>query len=144
MTMAALERRLTRLETPLTCDDDRLAWADVHQALVRQQARTRLTLCTRVGVDVQDPRVVEAMTWLVGDDPARMAQDVEFMARWPRQQGLTEDVGDVRSRLAPRLESLARRQREHGSAEGWRSARLARERTDREVWRAFQTVIAAA
>ena len=82
----------------------------MHQALARQQARARLTLCQCLDVDPRDARLMDAMTWLVGDDPLRVAQDVDTIARWHRAQGLPEDTGDIRQRLAQRLEAIARRQ----------------------------------
>jgi hypothetical protein len=112
MTMAHLARRLTRLETHLSRADAGLPWADVHDALARQQARARLTLCRRLGVDSRDPRLVDAVTLLLGDDEARSAHDAELIARWRRVHGLDDDPGEVRQRLAQRLEAMARRQRE--------------------------------
>jgi hypothetical protein len=109
MTMANLARRLTRVETRLTCADTRLPWAEVHDALARQQARARLTLCQRLGVDANDPRVAEARSLLAGDDAARRARDAELIARWRRQQGLTEDLAEIRPRVTKRLEAMARR-----------------------------------
>jgi hypothetical protein len=107
--MRHLARRLARLETHVDRHEDRLPWAEVHAALSRQQARVRLALCQRLGVDAGDPRVVEAMTWLVGDDPVRVAQDAEILARWRRVHGRREAPEEVRQRLAQRLEAMARR-----------------------------------
>jgi len=108
-TMPDIERRLTRLAMHLTRDEDRLAWADVHNALARQQARARLAVCRRLDVDPHDSRVMDAMSWLGGDDPARVAQDVETIARWRRQQDIPAEAGEARQRLAERLDEMARR-----------------------------------
>jgi hypothetical protein len=107
--MTNAERRLTRLEAHMDVDDHGMAWADVHHALQRQQARALLTLCQRLDVDPHDPRVVEALMWLVGDEPTRVRQDEEIIARWQRQQGITADTGGVRQRLTERLDEMARR-----------------------------------
>jgi hypothetical protein len=105
--MANLKRRLSQMEMRLTPAEDRLAWLDVHDAVARQQARARLTLCRRLGVDTRDPRVVEAVTRLAGDDEARIAEDAEIIARWQRQQGMTIDLAEIRQRLAKRLDAMA-------------------------------------
>jgi hypothetical protein len=107
--MTNYKRRLTRLETHIDVDEDRMAWADVHHALQRQTARALLAMGNRLGVDPNDPRLVEALTWLMGDDPARVAQDVEIITRWRRQQGITIDTGEVRQHLSACLEAMARR-----------------------------------
>ena len=107
--MTNYERRLACLEACLTVHDNDVAWADVHAALMRQQARVRLTLCQRLDVDPHDPRLVEALTWLVGDDPAQVRQDKDIISRWRRQQGITVDTSAVRPRLTARLEAMARR-----------------------------------
>ena len=90
-------------------DEDRMAWADVHHALQRQQARVRLTLCQRLDMDPHDARVVGALTWLIGDDPTRKSQDREIIARWRRQQGIHADTAAVRQRFTERIEVMARR-----------------------------------
>jgi hypothetical protein len=107
--MTNAERRLTRLEAHMDVDDHGMAWADVHHALQRQQARAVLTLCQRLDVDPRDPRVVEAVTWLIGDDPTRESQDREIIARWRRQQGIHADTGDVRQRFTERIDTMASR-----------------------------------
>ena len=107
--MSHLERRLSRLEAQRDVGDDGVAWADVHHALQRQTVRARLTICQRLGVDPRDPRMVEAITWLVGDDPACIAQDADIIARWRHQQGIPADRGDVRQRVTERLDEMARR-----------------------------------
>jgi hypothetical protein len=112
MTMGNLARRLSHLETRLAPPEDRLAWVDVQAAMTRQQARARVRLCQRLGVDASDPRVAEAIARLAGDDEARSAQDAELIARWRRVHGLRADAGEVRRRLAQRLEAMARRQRD--------------------------------
>ena len=98
--MAEIERRLTRLETQLAPDEARLVWADMHNALAWLQARARLAVCHRLDVDARDPRVIDAMSWLGGDDPALVTQDVETIARWRRQQGIPAEAGEARQRLA--------------------------------------------
>jgi hypothetical protein len=104
-----LKHRLNHLARRLTPPEDRLAWLDVQAAMVRQQARARLTLCQRLGVAASDPRVADAITLLAGDDEARRVQDEEIIARWQRQQGLTEDLVGIRQRFTKRIESMARR-----------------------------------
>ena len=61
-------------------------------------------------MDPRDPRMVEALTWLVGDDPARVSQDAEIITRWRYQQGLPADTGNVRQRVTARIDTMARRQ----------------------------------
>ena len=102
------ERRLACLEARLTVHDG-VAWADVHAALMRQQARARLAIGKRLDVDPRDPRMVEALTWLVGDDPARVAQDADIITRWRHQQGIPADTGEARQRVTERLDAMARR-----------------------------------
>ena len=103
------ERRLRTVEARLTVHENGVAWADVHLALMRQQARARLTICQRLDVDPNDPRVMDAMTWLVGDDPLRVSQDMETIAQWRRAQGIPADTGEARQRVTTRLEAMARR-----------------------------------
>jgi hypothetical protein len=107
--MTNYEQRLTILEVHLDGHENSVAWADVHHALQRQTARARLTLCQRLDVDPRDPRVVEAVTWLIGDDPTRESQDREIIARWRRQQGIHADTGDVRQRFTERIDAMASR-----------------------------------
>ncbi len=119
--MTNLQYRLSQLKMRLTRDDALRARADVHDALVRQGARARLKICQRLGVDASDPRVVEAVTRLAGDDAARSAHDAELIARWRRAQGIVEDAGEIRERLAQRLEAMARRQRDEARERSWGS-----------------------
>jgi hypothetical protein len=109
MTMGKLEHRLTTLERRLTPPDTRLSWIDVHAAMMRQQARTRLKLCHRLEIEAHDHRVAEAISLLAGDDEVRIAQDEQLIARWHRQQGLTEDLVEIRQRFTKRIEAMARR-----------------------------------
>jgi hypothetical protein len=109
MSMRHLARRLARVEAHVDRHEDRLPWADVHDALARQQARVRIKLCQYLGVAASDRRVAEAISLLAGDDEARIAQDAEVMARWRRQQGITVDLAESRQRVTTRLNALADR-----------------------------------
>jgi predicted glycoside hydrolase/deacetylase ChbG (UPF0249 family) len=103
------ERRLTRLEAQRDVDTDCVAWADVHAAMMRQQARARLAIGQHLDLDPGNPCLVDALMWLSGDNPARIAQDVEITARWQRQHGIRADTGDVRQRFTERLDAMTRR-----------------------------------
>jgi hypothetical protein len=110
--MGNLERRLMQLETRMTSDADHVPWADVYAATRRQQARALLALAKRLGMDADDLRLREAMSWLQGDDPLRVRQDAEMVARWHRQQGITVDTAGARQRITARLALMARRMRD--------------------------------
>ena len=117
--MTPLARRLARLEAHQRREEARLPWAEVHAARARQQARLRLKLGRLLQMDDRHPWVMEAMARLVGDDPARVAQDAELVAGWSRQQGRegsAEAPGAARQRLAQRLDSMGRRQDAGGSS----------------------------
>jgi hypothetical protein len=104
--MTDVQRRLQRLEA----HDTRLAWADVHTALMRHQARARLAICRRLGIDDGDTRLVDAMDGLQGDTPDLARQDGETVAHWQRRHGVTIDRQGARRRITARLDAMARRQ----------------------------------
>ena len=107
--MSDLARRLACVEAQMHQKADRLAWATVHAALSRQAARARLAIGHRLGMDARDPRLVDAMALLMGDEAAQVAQDMEMIARWHRQQGIPDESRGARERLAQRLDEMARR-----------------------------------
>ena len=105
--MSDLARRLARVEAQMTQQADRLAWAAVHAARSRQGARARLAIGHRLGMDANDPRLVDAVTLLAGDTPAQADYDAETIARGRGQHGIPDESGGARERLAKRLEDMA-------------------------------------
>lgn len=67
--MATDAHRLRRLEAAAHGRSDRLAWADVHAALTRQQAKARLMVYRAMRSDAADPRQAEALAMLRADSP---------------------------------------------------------------------------
>jgi hypothetical protein len=107
--MASLDARLTRLEKALGPAHDPQPWAEVDAAQRRQAARVRQRLGERLGLAASDPWIVEAMTWLADETPARRAADDELSARWHHAHGMAAHARGARDRLMQRLNMMARR-----------------------------------
>jgi hypothetical protein len=108
--VAHLKRRLATLEAQMAPHArHQVTWAEMHAAVQRQQARVRLKVCRRLGVEAMDPRVMRVEAQLVPDSPEQRAQDEETLDRWRQQQGRPPDHGEIRERIVQRLETMARR-----------------------------------
>jgi hypothetical protein len=107
--MTNLQRRMESLEEAMDRRDAQVAWPEVGAALRRQQARVRLKVCRRLGLDPDDCCVREAAALLIDDTAELTAQDAAMVQRWCRQEGIVTEHRGVRQRLMQKFDAIARR-----------------------------------
>jgi ATP-dependent exoDNAse (exonuclease V) beta subunit len=108
-----LQRRIYReLAGALTTrlEGQALSWPVFLTAQRRMQARVRLTIARRLGVDDTHPSLAEALLALAEEAPEQAARDEALVRRWCQAHGIAGEAAGARAHVAARLEAMARRE----------------------------------